>query len=222
MKKKFHTLFNGELSDAPGRCESWTESVRYLGAGRWELVAHSSNFSGTGPAETHVERMGTAALVRWVLERGDEEHETDQNKASRKKTTTNEGGKESAIARTLGEHAARLLAIAKREKAKYCVACLQGWLDGKWPPVKKQAIPRIVTVNGVTRRQIWRGVYHAVYDVETSSGPGYLYPPRADNEAWLVVKTDSSMNAGFNVRLSKAVLAKVAELKKALALLPSH
>ena len=46
VAETWHTLYEGHLSDMPGRCESWRESVRYLGRERWELGVRGLDFSG--------------------------------------------------------------------------------------------------------------------------------------------------------------------------------
>ena len=45
MARDYHILYCGELSDMPGRQESWTEFVRYLGRNQWEVLVEGTDFS---------------------------------------------------------------------------------------------------------------------------------------------------------------------------------
>lgn len=56
-------LFRGELSEAPGRNESWDEYLRYRGNNRWELIVEGTDFSGTSAAKPIKEVMSTKALT---------------------------------------------------------------------------------------------------------------------------------------------------------------
>ena len=66
--KTWEHLFDGELSDAPGRCESWTEELCYLGKNEWLLRCSGTDFSGTKEGETHLEEMDTNDLLDWIIE----------------------------------------------------------------------------------------------------------------------------------------------------------
>ena len=66
--KTWEHLFSGELSDAPGRCESWTEELCYLGKNKWLLRCSGTDFSGTKEGETHLEEMDTNDLLDWIIE----------------------------------------------------------------------------------------------------------------------------------------------------------
>jgi hypothetical protein len=59
-------------------------------------------------------------------------------------------------------------------------------------------------------------IYHSVYDIETTLGPAYLYPPQEDGSAKLVLKTESSMSPGRLVKLPGEVLAKLEVLRPEL------
>ena len=59
-------------------------------------------------------------------------------------------------------------------------------------------------------------IYHSVYDIETTLGPAYLYPPQEDGSAKLVLKTESSMSPGRLVKLPGEVLAKLEALRPEL------
>ena len=67
-----HHLFHGELSDAPGRNESWDQFLCYQENNRWVLITEGTAFSGTAELEATKDSMSTRQLLTWVLERDDE------------------------------------------------------------------------------------------------------------------------------------------------------
>jgi hypothetical protein len=206
-----HFLHHGELSDAPGRNESWNDYVRYRGKNRWELITEGTDFDGRGTAEPTCERMSTRTLVNWILELDAEIAEGSLEDREEQDEDADDAPRE------LGPYGERLLEIAGAVDAPYCVACLKGWVAGSWPP--KKPAPRILAVTGVMRRGIWIRVYHSVFLVETSLGPAYLYPPGADRSARLVLRSETSMSPGSVVKVPKALLPRIEELRPALAAL---
>lgn len=200
-------LFHGELSDAPGRNESWDEYLRYRGNNRWELIIEGTDFSGTIAAKPVKEVMSTKALVTWVSERDAEIEE-----GSTDAVDDLESSQDDDPQRQFGPRAERLREIAVSVGATHCVSCLDGWLAGSWPPEKHRAI-RILDIKGVTRRGGWIRIYHSVYEVETNLGPGFLYPPGADRAAKLILKSERSMSAGRVVKVPPALMAKIESLK---------
>lgn len=198
-----HFLFHGELSDAPGRNESWDEYVRYRGDNRWVLIVEGTDFSGTSMGKPDKEPMSTAALVNWVLER---DAEITEGSAEVLDDSGESDGDDPE--RQFGPRAERLRDIAANVGATYCVSCLDGWVAGSWPPARQRAV-RILDIKGVTRRGVWIRIYHSVYEVETNLGPGYLYPPGADRTAKLVLKSESSMSPGRIVKVPTALMAKI-------------
>jgi hypothetical protein len=86
-------------------------------------------------------------------------------------------------------------------------------LKGTWPPVPEL---KILEVRGVTRRGIWIRIYSSAYDVETNWGPAYLYPPREDGFARLILKTEGSLSAGQLVEVPEEILAKLEALRPEL------
>jgi len=64
-------LFDGELSDAPGRCESWTEELCYLGKNKWLLRCSGTDFSGTKEGETFQEENDTNRMLERIIELDD-------------------------------------------------------------------------------------------------------------------------------------------------------
>lgn len=213
MSSAYQVLFNGELTDAPGRCETWTESVRYAGNNRWELKSDGTDFYGSAPAETIKEAFGTQSLVRWVLERDAEDLE------SQPRIRNAESGQDEDLdaGNHLGPRAARLLEIARAERADFCIKCLMEWVEGKWPkPKRMPPPPKILGINGVIKRGVWVHVYHAVYDVETTAGPGYLDPPKEGARASLHLKQSNPSAPGWLIRLTKRQMVRIEELKPAL------
>lgn len=63
-------IYTGELTDAPGRWEQWTETVVPRVRGGWSLRIRSTDFFGRGPVETTTLRFAdTDALVEYLRER---------------------------------------------------------------------------------------------------------------------------------------------------------
>jgi len=210
-KHSHHFLFHGELSDAPGRNESWDEYLRYRGNNRWDLVIQGTDFSGSSATKPIKETKSTKAIVDWVLDR-DAEIEEDWAEATDDPSDVDDDENDD-VPRQLGPRAERLREIAASVNATYCVSCLDGWISGSWPP--KRAI-RILNVRGVTRRGVWIRMYHSVYEVDTNLGPGYLYPPDTNRTAKFILNSESSMSAGRIVNVPKALMAKIEALRPRL------
>ena len=212
-----HHLFHGELSDAPGRNESWDEYVRYRGNNRWELIIEGTDFSGGGATEPIKETKSTKAIVAWALDR-DAEIEEDWAEAIDNPNDDDDDDEDEDedededVQRQLGPRGERLREIAESVNATYCVSCLDGWISGSWPP--ERAI-RILNITGVTRRSVWRARYR-VYEVDTNLGPGFLYPPDAHRAAKLVLKSEGSMSPGRVVKVSGALMVKIEALRPRL------
>ena len=66
--KSWERLFSGELSDAPGRCESWTEELCYLGKNKWLLRSSGTDFSGTKEGEIFQEENDTNGMLERLIE----------------------------------------------------------------------------------------------------------------------------------------------------------
>jgi hypothetical protein len=210
-----HHLFHGELSDTPGRNESWDEYVRYRGNNRWELIIEGTDFSGSSETKPIKETKSTKAIVAWALDR-DAEIEEDWAEAIDDDDDDDDDEDEDEdedVQRQLGPRGERLREIAESVNATYCVSCLDGWISGSWPP--ERAI-RVLRITGVTRRGVWIRMYHSVYEVDTNLGPGFLYPPDAHRAAQLVLKSESSMSAGRIVNVSNALMAKIEALRPRL------
>ena len=69
--KIWEQLFDGELSDAPGRNESWTEELCYLGKNKWLLRCSGTDFSGTKEGETFQEENDTNRMLERIIELDD-------------------------------------------------------------------------------------------------------------------------------------------------------
>lgn len=193
----WHILYEGDLSDAPGRSESWTESVCYLGRGAWRLSIDGTDFGGTDSADSMIERLSTRGMVNWALVRDAEDREYVEPKAIPLRSSRDLDEDEGRLLNELGPRAERLLEIAEQVGADYCARCLRRAAKGSWPPV-----PTIRQVTGVTLRSVWRS-RQPVYTVTTSAGPAYLHPPHADGTASLVMTSEGSMSMGTTISLPK-------------------
>jgi len=197
-----HHFFHGELTDAPGRNESWDHYLRYRGNGRWHLITESTDFSGMDDLPDSKELMSTRQLVQWAIERDSEIESSQLSRDSLDDDDVDESKK------PLGPYAERLREIALDVGATYCVKCLAGWAAGTWPTIPTL---RILKVVGVMRRGVWIRIYHDVYRVETNLGDAYMYPPDQDGYAKVVLKSEGSMSSGRKVKLDKSILKQVGE-----------
>ena len=197
-----HHFFHGELTDAPGRNESWDHYLRYRGNGRWHLITESTDFSGMDDLPDSKELMSTRQLVQWAIERDSEIESSQLSSDSLDDDDVDESKK------PLGPYAERLREIALDVGATYCVKCLAGWAAGTWPTIPTL---RILKVVGVMRRGVWIRIYHDVYRVETNLGDAYMYPPDQDGYAKVVLKSEGSMSSGRKVKLDKSILKQVGE-----------
>lgn len=197
-----HHFFHGELTDAPGRNESWDHYLRYRGNGRWHLITESTDFSGMDDLPDSKEMMSTRQLVQWAIERDSEIESSQLSRDSLDDDDVDESKK------PLGPYAERLREIALDVGATYCVKCLAGWAAGTWPTIPTL---RILKVVGVMRRGVWIRIYHDVYRVETNLGDAYMYPPDQDGYAKVVLKSEGSMSSGRKVKLDKSILKQVGE-----------
>jgi hypothetical protein len=203
-----HHLFHGELSDAPFRNESWDYFLCYQENNRWVLITEGTDFSGTAELVPTKDAMSTRQLLSWVLERDDDIRDTSLVQVDQPDESIEEQDEQA-----FGPYAERLREIAVEVGADYCVSCLDRWLKGAWPPVAQL---KILEVRGVTRRGIWIRIYESAYDIETNLGPAYLYPPREDGYATLILKTEGSLSAGRLVKVPGEILAKLEALRPEL------
>lgn len=179
---EWHTLHD------EGQC---TESVRYLGSGRWayQSVDFISN-------TTLRDRLSTKRLIE-LIHRWDCD-ELEMARLRESKTESDE--------QTLGSRGLRLLAIAKKVGADRCYRQLSAIRSGQWPPA-----PKIKAITGIGIRSVWRGVTHKVFIAQTNHGEAYVYPPRPDNVAKVVLKSACSTDQGWLVTLSAKSLRKCRE-----------
>lgn len=210
-KRIRHFLYHGELSDMPGRNETFDEYLTYLGRSRWKLESEGTDFSGFQSAETMSEQFGTADLIKWMIERDDED--ASPISLAEIEEEDSEGD------RQLGPRMSRLYDIAKAESAKFCVQSIEKWQKGLWPSKKKLPSVKIIEIKGVVRRGVWIRVYKACLDAVTNLGPAFLSPPSSDGYATLVLKSDSSMSQGRTIKLNKALMKRVVELTPELVAL---
>ena len=197
MKRGYERLFIGHSNDAPGRSESWTESLRYLGKGQWMVLVEGTDFSGSADEQPVRERFSTKRLVEWVLQRDVDIQDGHHLRGHR------EGG------RRLGNLPKRLLQIAQKAGARHCVKMLEAWQAGTRP--RRRSPPRILRVTGVTLKGVWLHVCRAGFEVETTAGMGRLLPPT--QEGYTTLEVDRSE---WQIRLSRRVLKELAAYGPAL------
>ena len=177
----WHTLHD------EGQC---TESVRYLGSGRW--IFESIDFL----SNTLRDRLSTKRLIELI--HGWDCDEMEMVRLRESKTESDE--------QTLGPRGLRLLAIAKKVGADRCYRQLTAMRAGQWPPS-----PKIKAIIGTGKISAWRGVTHKVFIAQTNHGEAYLYPPRSDNLARVVLKSAYSTDKGWLVALSWKMLRELGE-----------
>ncbi len=207
MSRSYRILFDGKLDDAPGRMESWTEYLRYLGRSRWELLIEGTDFSGSEEITPERIRLGSEKLVNWAVERdGDDAGDAENaDLDGRHETPSNE-------VRVLGPRARCLLKAAEDVGASYCVKLLKGWQSGTWP--RPSPPPRVLRVKGVAIRGWWTRVYRPSFDVETTAGDGYMSPPAKDGTASLRVATCEP--GSWKIRLPRRLWGSIRALKPEL------
>lgn len=203
-----HHLFHGELTDAPGRNESWDHYLRYRGNGRWDLITESTDFSGMENLPARKEVMSTSQLVHWAIERDSEIEASSQRSGD-----SSEDNDVEESHKPLGLYTKRLREIALDVGATYCVKCLDEWAAGTWPIVPTLRILRVV---GVTRYGVWIRMYHDVYKVETNQGAAYMYQPDRDGRVKVVLESESTMSPGRNVKLDKKIRSQITAFEPAL------
>lgn len=209
MTRKAHVLYEGYLLDAPGRNESWTEYVTYLGSNRWRLVSKGTSFDGGEAGEAYAERMGTQPLIKWCLQRDAEGAESAAFHSIQSDETAPDDEEDDTV--KLGDRAVRLIEIAREEDAAFCVACLEGLVAGTWPPKQKTPlpVPRILSIDGVTRRGVWLGVYRPAYIVETTHGPGYMEAPGGNGYATVFLRSGAVSSAARSARIPKRLMPQL-------------
>lgn len=179
----------------------WTESVRYLGSGRWAY--QSVDFISD---TTLSYRLSTKRLIELI-----HGWDCDQMEMARLRESKTESDEQ-----TLGPRGLRLLTIAKEVGADRCYRQLSAIRSGQWPPP-----PKIKAITGIGIRSVWRGVTHKVFIAQTNHGEAYLYPPHSDNKARVVLKTASSTDHGWLVALSAKNLRGLDEYKAQFEAKPS-
>lgn len=184
--------------------ESWTNYVRYLGSNLWELSSEGTDFTGHGRGESFKEEMDSVALIEWVVERDSETNTPQRNSFS--------GNADDKEEQKLGVRASRLREIASLEEASDCVKYLDGLVKGIGLPKEERPLPRILAVKGVRIRAVWRYRHHTVYEVETTQGLGFLYPPDKNLLARIVLQSEPHGSVGRFVKVDENLLPKLKEL----------
>jgi hypothetical protein len=138
-RQTLHLVYEGQLSDIPGRNESWVDYVRYLGRGQWEWVTKGTDSFGAESGEVIREKTGTRNLLGWVFERYEELLSEDEYQEQDKETAEGEDEEPEARPREFGPYADILRYVAETVGATYCVQCLERWRVNDWPPGKTKA-----------------------------------------------------------------------------------
>jgi hypothetical protein len=142
------------LSDAPGRCESWTEYLTFLGDDSWELTIEGTDFTGLQEAEPESQQNTTDELLSLLHDR-DNDYEPS---------------------REIGPRLRALRAYAKREGLTPVVKKIERIRRGTWPPR-----PRVIRITGVTSFGDFpfnRGPRRIFLQIETTSGPCLMAVPQ--------------------------------------------
>lgn len=181
--------------------EKRMDYIRYDGDSRWTM--RSLNML---KGDTVTKRFGRKALIDWV--------------AWRETALFDDGilpKKECQFERRLGIVLSKLLFIAMRERADYCVQCI-GRILRHEPLVKPKLTKlKITKIKGVAIKGIWVRRCAAFFLAETPAGDVYLSPP---NELGITcgfgpgLKDTGPQNRAKNVHISKRACHQIRELKE--------
>ncbi len=192
-------IFEGELSDAPGRYETWTEHLTLLGNDSWEVEVTDTDFSVTGKPETFRAQYSSVDLIEWLRDR-DGDNPIAGNPPSRV------GNRLRALeryARSAG--LSRLLTIIDRVRR------------GNWPP--KPKAPRVLRVSGVTefgRLPYGRGPKDKFLVVDTENGTGIMAIPIVGQlSAMYWLGTSRYPQCSWKCRLRKELVKQIQSLLQA-------
>jgi len=161
-------IFEGELTDAPGRMESWTEWLTHLGADDWQLTIVGTDFSGAQEAEPESELFTTEKLLMWLQERDSEDEPN----------------------RRVGIRLRALRAYAEEARLVGLLKLIEGIRRGRWPP--KPPRPKVTAVSGIALLATApnpRAEHVQPYlQIETTRGSGIMAMPSPDSgfvQCWL-------------------------------------
>lgn len=177
----------------PGRCESWTEQVAYLGNGRWRLRIEGSNFQGTEKESPNIEDFTTLQMMGWV-ERCD---------------------KESGDGSSLRTKALRT--IAKKVGCDEYFKIIQEFErpQRKSPRKIKGPAPKVVKIINKKQKSVWIRTKVTWYEVETTAGLGTLHSAGiapANKKGKIKWKLLVNGNC-WKIPLTKTVLQQIESLK---------
>lgn len=216
-------IYSGVLMDAPGRFERWTEAVRYVGRGVWELLVTGTDWAGGHDTTLEREVLTAPQLVEWVTNADEEYQGADDGECVVGESgngdepldvdEADDCGPDKPPDRQLGSRGLELLELAALVGDQECVSLLQRWRAREWPAPPPP--PQVLAVVGVERRGVWIRVYHDVYRVETDQGPAFAYPP-AGNRSRVVLCNKSSTDAGVVVVLPPEIVEAMKDLRSAL------
>ncbi len=187
-------VFDGNLSDMPGRCESWTEYVKPLGRRRWAWMSEGTDFTGTEPQDCESEICETTDLLVFLLQSYDES-----------------GGCEAPV----GPRLRALRARANRYGLVSLVKIIDGIRDGTWPSVKNARKPRVIRVSGTGGMGSFIGgrpPYRIFLRLETAAGEAFMWVPKPGARTWYCTlgnhPYNSLNNHSWEFRLTKKLLAQ--------------
>lgn len=186
--------------------EFWEEYLRYLGTDQWELEAFCRSSPSSEVNEKVIEPFSTTKLIFWALESdamGETSSDEDEDAEDEDAEDADDSNSKS------GSRIERLLEIAKIVGAENCQQYLHDRKIGKWPP--PPSTPDVLRVTGVGKRAVWTHRWHTVYCVETSSGPGFLYPTSVQGIVRLVLASSNTSDRGWHVTLSKEIAAELSQ-----------
>lgn len=156
-------IFEGELSDAPGRWETWTEYLTNLGADCWEIEIIDNDHTVGEVQELFREQYSTVELIDWLRDRDG----ADQNNAPIAKRTPR-----------VGERLKTLERYAKSASLSQLITIINRVRGDSWPP--KPKAPRVLKITRVvefSRPPNGRGPKDKFLVVETENGPGIMSIP---------------------------------------------
>jgi hypothetical protein len=185
-------IFEGHLTDAPDRMESWTEWLTYVGPDQWILSMEGTDFSGFEEAEPLTESFATEELLKWLQER-DSENEPN---------------------RRIGKRLRALRAYAEKSKLTRLLGLIEGIRRGTWPP--RPPRPKVIAVSDVTLVPLAphpRAKPIKPYlGIETTRGLGIMAMPVPNSrylQCWL--GTNPFWTETWKTRLTKSLAEQVRE-----------
>lgn len=189
-------IFSGELTDAPGRMESWTEWLTHFGGDDWEVSLEGTDFTGTGETEQLSQQFTTHDLLAWLQE----------------------SDSENRPYRRVGSRLRALRTYAEKAELVELLKLIERVRRGTWPP--KPPRPKVTAITGITLVAAAphpRAEHIEPYmTVETTRGAGIMAMPgprSAFIQCWLGANPfwKESWKCRFTKLLASQVHARLAE-----------